>query len=66
MESRDLLCWYLDGKASEYYALVVERNQELAYRELIFKLEKRFGFRELPETAQVQLNNTRQTPEEVL
>ena len=27
-ENRDQLCWYLDGKDSEYYALVVERNQE--------------------------------------
>ena len=28
--------------------------------------EKRFGFRELPETAQVQFNNARQTPDELL
>jgi hypothetical protein len=34
--------------------------------DLIRKLEKRFGFRELPETAQVQFNNARQTPEELL
>jgi hypothetical protein len=26
------------------------------------KIEKRFGFRELPETAQVQFSNARQTP----
>jgi hypothetical protein len=45
--------WCLDGKASEYYALLVERNQEMGYMDLIRKLEKRFGFRELPETAQV-------------
>jgi hypothetical protein len=32
--------------------------------DLIQKLEKRFGFRELPETAQVQFNNARQTPED--
>ena len=30
------------------------------------KIEKRFGFRELPETAQVQFSNARQTPEELL
>jgi hypothetical protein len=34
--------------------------------DLIRKLEKRFGFRELPETAQVQFNNARQTPDELL
>ena len=56
----------LDGKASEYYALLVERNQEMVYVDLIWKLEKRFGFRELPETAQVQFNNARQTPDELL
>jgi hypothetical protein len=33
---------------------------------LIRKLEKRIGFRELPETAQVQFNNARQTPDELL
>ena len=47
-ECRDQLCWCLDGKASEYYALLVERNQDMAYMDLIRKLEKRFGFRELP------------------
>jgi hypothetical protein len=34
--------------------------------DLIQKLEKRFGFRELPETAQIQFNNARQTPDELL
>ena len=65
-ECRDQLCWCLDGKASEYYALLVERNQDIGYMDLIRKLEKRFGFRELPETAQVQFNNARQTPDELL
>jgi len=64
-ECRDQLCWCLDGKASEYYALMVERNQDTAYKDLIVKLEKRFGFRELPETAQVQFSNARQTPDEL-
>jgi hypothetical protein len=65
-ECRDQLCWCLDGKASEYYAILVERNHDMAYKDLILKIEKRFGFRELPETAQVQFNNARQTPEELL
>jgi len=65
-ECRDQLCWCLDGKASEFYALLVERNQDLAYPDLVRKLEKRFGFKELPETAQVQFNNARQLPEESL
>jgi hypothetical protein len=53
------------GKANEYYVLLVERNQEMVYMDLIRKLEKRFGFRELPETAQVQFNNACQTPDEL-
>ena len=65
-ECRDQLCWCLDGKASEYYALLVERNQDMAYMDLIMKIEKRVGFRELPESAQVQFSNARQTPEELL
>ena len=65
-ECRDQLCWCLDGKASEYYVLLVERNHDMAYKDLTLKIEKRFGFRELPETAQVQFNNACQTPEELL
>jgi hypothetical protein len=37
-ECRDQLCWCLDGKASEYYALLIERNQNMAYMDLIRKL----------------------------
>ena len=47
-EFRDQLCWCLDGKASEYYALLVERNHNMAYKDLILKIEKRLGFREQP------------------
>jgi hypothetical protein len=38
----------------------------MAYKDLIMKIEKRFEFRELPETAQVQFSNARQTPDELL
>ena len=62
----DQLCWCLDGKASEQYALLVERNHDMAYKDLIIKIDKRFGFRELPEAAQVQFSNARQTPNELL
>jgi hypothetical protein len=33
---------------------------------MITKIEKRFELRELPETAQVQFSNARQTPDELL
>ena len=44
----------------------MEKGRSMTYMDLIRKLEKRFGFRELPETAQVQFNNARQTPDELL
>ena len=65
-ECKDQLCWCLEGKASEYYALITERDREVSYRELVEKLHKRFGFKALPETARVQFNNARQAPEESL
>ncbi|VDI24405.1 Hypothetical predicted protein [Mytilus galloprovincialis] len=43
-----------------------ERDRGVSYRELVEKLHKRFGFKALPETAQVQFNNARQAPEESL
>lgn len=56
----------MEGKASEYYALIVERNRNVEYGDLVRKLEKLFGFKELPETAQVQFQNARQALEESL
>jgi hypothetical protein len=41
-ECGDQVCWCLDRKASEYYALLVERNHDMAYKDLIIKLEKLF------------------------
>ncbi|XP_052098908.1 uncharacterized protein LOC127733629, partial [Mytilus californianus] len=51
-ECKDQLCWSLDGKPSEFYALLVERRHDLSYEDLVSKLAKWFGFNELPETAQ--------------
>jgi hypothetical protein len=38
-ECRVQLCWYMDGKASEYYALLVERNQDMTYKDLLIKIK---------------------------
>jgi hypothetical protein len=56
--AKDNLCWYLEGKASEFYA--VARNHAIGFQKILSKLEKR----PLKETAQVQLANSRQKPEE--
>ncbi|KAH3751185.1 hypothetical protein DPMN_185734 [Dreissena polymorpha] len=49
----------LTDKASEYYALVMDREVELGYLEVINKIE-RFGYRKLPETARVTFSGARQ------
>ena len=63
-ESRDYLCWTLEGKASEYYATLITRNENIGFLDVLSKLEKRFGGVPLPDTAQMQLANSRQKPEE--
>lgn len=65
-ECKDYLCWCLDGKASEFYALLIERNRELEFFDLVRKLEKRFGYKDLPETAHIQFMQARQLPQESL
>ena len=57
---RDYLCLCLTDKASEYYALVMEREVDLSYLEVVDKLERRFGYRDLPETARVTFSSARQ------
>ncbi|KAH3797518.1 hypothetical protein DPMN_151099 [Dreissena polymorpha] len=63
-EKRDYLCLCLTDKASEYYALVMDREVELGYHEVVDKLERRFGYRDLPETARVTFCSARQGEEE--
>ena len=54
----------LGGSVSEYFAVLVKREPHLGFADLVRKLEKRFGSRELPEVAQLQFNYERQQPEE--
>ncbi|KAH3799084.1 hypothetical protein DPMN_152687 [Dreissena polymorpha] len=61
-EKRDYLCFCLTDSASQYYALVMEL--ELGYLEIVDKPEKRFGYREMPETARVTFSGARQGNEE--
>ena len=63
-ESRDYLGWTLEGKASEYYATLVTRNEDIGFLDVLSKLEKRFGGVPSPDTAEMQLANSKQKPEE--
>jgi hypothetical protein len=64
-ECEDYLCWCLEDRASDYFAILVE-GEPLDYSQLVYKLEKRFGKKELPETAMIAFNNAKQTVEESL
>ena len=63
-ECRNQFCWCLEGKASEFYAMLADRKQDENYVDLIRKFEKRFGFQDLPETLQMQFLSARQKPSE--
>lgn len=65
-ECKDQICWCLEGKASEYYAMLTDRNKHMSFTDMIEKFEKRFGYKELPETAQVQFQIARQQADENL
>jgi len=47
-ECLNCLCWSLVGKAAEFYATVTERMENLSFRVLLKKLEKRFGASSVP------------------
>ena len=66
LASLDYLCWVLTGKAAEYHALVIRRYPGITYREMMDQLEKRFGFRQLPQTAYLQFHQSRQKQDEKL
>ena len=51
-QRRNNLCWCLQGKASEIFSTLTQRNPHMDYIEL--KLERRFGVRDLPETSQIE------------
>lgn len=59
-QRKDNLCWSLDGRASEVYATLTERDPYLDYFNLLTKLERRFGVRELPETSQMEFQCAKQ------
>ncbi|MES9882036.1 MAG: hypothetical protein ABW185_14260 [Sedimenticola sp.] len=59
------LSWCLSGKAADYSAVVLER-EDLNYWQLLDKLENRFGLRELSETAQVRFRQAAQLSGESL
>ncbi|MES9880734.1 MAG: hypothetical protein ABW185_07625 [Sedimenticola sp.] len=56
----DCLSWSLIGKASDFCATILERNASTTYRQLLHRLEERFGAKELPESAQARFQQASQ------
>ena len=65
-ECLNCLCWCLTDKAADFYAILMERNEHLMYRRLMCRLEKRFGIKELAETAQARFRQATQASGESL
>ena len=65
-ECLNCLCWSLVGKAADFYATITERMEQLSFRSLVRKLEKRFGAKELAETSQAQFQQATQSEGESL
>ena len=65
-QCREYLCWCLEGKASEFYTATLKRDADIEMRDLMGKMERRFGKSDLPETAQVRLGTLCQEPDESL
>ncbi|XP_053391395.1 uncharacterized protein LOC128554171 [Mercenaria mercenaria] len=64
--SKDQLCWNLIDKAGQYWAIIQSRQPGLTYKQLLDKLERRFGENSLPETYLMQLNSATQSVGESL
>ena len=63
-QRKNYLCWALDGEASKYMAMLLEREHYITFHVLVQRLEKRFTKRELPEVCQMHFTYARQAPDE--
>ena len=63
---RDVLSWILEGKASEFYSRLVERDPYIDYFEVVNRLAKRFDIKDLPETIQMHFTYATQHQKESL
>lgn len=59
-DCKSCLCWSLLGKASDFYAIITERDPDIPYYTLMTRMEKRFGDKDLDETAQVKFHQAMQ------
>lgn len=65
-ECRDYLNWSLEGKALDYFTYATEMGRNLTHKQIMKKLEGRFGVKDLTETSRVRFHQASQRPEESL
>ncbi|MCG8044782.1 MAG: zinc finger domain-containing protein, partial [Candidatus Thiodiazotropha endolucinida] len=63
-ECKSKLMYVFEGKASEFFATLHEREPNLPYYDVISRMEARFAFRELQETSQLAFLNCNQNRDE--
>jgi uncharacterized protein YlxP (DUF503 family) len=51
----------MTGTAGKYCSAIIRREKNIAFKELVNRMEKRFNLRKLVATLQVQFNNARQS-----
>ena len=65
MRRRDELYWCIDGAASAFMTMLLEKEQHLQVDEVAERLERRFGLNEHPESLQLELATARQGRDEL-
>ncbi|KAH3716154.1 hypothetical protein DPMN_058873 [Dreissena polymorpha] len=65
-ECRDYLNWCLEGKALDYFTIETHMGESFSFRDIMRKMERRFGSKELPETSRAKFQQATQQPEESL
>ncbi|XP_052219603.1 uncharacterized protein LOC127850481 [Dreissena polymorpha] len=65
-ECRDYLNWCLEGKALDYFTIETRMGESFSFRDIMRKMEGRFGSKELPETSRAKFQQATQQPGESL
>jgi hypothetical protein len=64
VQKRAQLCWAMTGTVGKYCSAIIRRENNIAFEELLNRMEKRFNLHKLVPTLQVQFNNARQNENE--
>lgn len=65
-QCKDQLCWCLEGRASEYFTQLTERDPHMEFFDLVGKFERRFDIKELPESLMSSFLSSKQRQDENL